>query len=238
LRGDAERLVEALFRATNRDAAAIAAAVWADQSLSEPRRNAALRDVLRRSLAPSEAQPSGSGRARSARSVCHCLAENRWQLDRIVPSCWNLAHVRRNKTESPRLGAYPANVGSNLQPGVGMSVQTVTVTPTIEWDDSVVFIFSFTGADSSKTFCGFVHQQIQLSSVTGSQTQVTSILQVIQQQGIQVSTDPQTWIEAIKNAARNTNNQITVTYDDIINVPYTTQTNLSFQLQQLYRVTG
>lgn len=119
-----------------------------------------------------------------------------------------------------------------------MSAQTVTVTPTIEWDDSVVFVFSFTGANGNKTFAGFVHQQIQLSSVTGSQTQVTAILQIIQQQGIQVSTDPQTWIESIKNAARNTSNQLVVTYDDTINVIYTTQTNLSFQLQQLFRVTG
>jgi hypothetical protein len=119
-----------------------------------------------------------------------------------------------------------------------MSAQTVTVTPSIAWDDSVVFIFSFTGASGSTTYAGFVHQQIQLSSVTGSQTQVTAILQIIQQQGIQVSTDPQSWIEAIKNATRNTSNQIIVTYDDTLNVNYTTQTNQTFQLQELYSVTG
>jgi hypothetical protein len=119
-----------------------------------------------------------------------------------------------------------------------MSAQTVTVTPTIAWDDSVVFVFSFTGANGLQNFAGFVHQQIQLSSVTGSQTQVTAILQVVQQQGIQISTDPQTWIESVKNAARNSSNQIVVTYDDTINVTYTTQTNASFQLQQLFSVTG
>jgi hypothetical protein len=119
-----------------------------------------------------------------------------------------------------------------------MSAQTVSVTPAIAWDDSVVFVFSFAGTGGGTVYAGFVHQQIQLSSVTGSQTQVTAILQIIQQQGIQVSTDPQTWIESIKNAVRNTSNQISVTYDDTLNVSYTTQTNQTFQLQALYSVTG
>jgi hypothetical protein len=119
-----------------------------------------------------------------------------------------------------------------------MSTQTVTVNPAIEWDDSVVFVFSFTGANGLKTFAGFVHQQIQFSSAQGSQTQVNAILQIVQQQGIQVSTDPQTWIETIKNAARSSSSQIVVTYDDATNVTYTTQTNVSFQLQQLFGVTG
>lgn len=114
----------------------------------------------------------------------------------------------------------------------------MNVTPTIEWDDSVVFVFSFSDANGNKAFAGFVHQQIQLSIVTGSQVQVTAILQVVQQQGIQVSTDAQTWIETIKNAARNTSSQVAVVYDDTSNTIYTTQTNLSFQLQQLFSVAG
>lgn len=34
-----------------------------------------------------------------------------------------------------------------------MSVQTVSGTPNVEWDDSVVFVFSFT-AGSTQFFCG------------------------------------------------------------------------------------
>jgi hypothetical protein len=48
LRPEAERLVEALF-GQKRDAAEVVAALRADLSLSEPRRYAALRAVLRRS---------------------------------------------------------------------------------------------------------------------------------------------------------------------------------------------
>jgi WD40 repeat protein len=55
LRPDAERLVEQLWRQKN-DPAAVAAALRADQALSEPLRQAALREVLRRALPP-EAAP-------------------------------------------------------------------------------------------------------------------------------------------------------------------------------------
>jgi len=59
LRPEAERLVEALFRDNNNDAAEVVAAVRADRSLSEPQRHAALRAVLRRSTMRSEAGPRG-----------------------------------------------------------------------------------------------------------------------------------------------------------------------------------
>jgi tricorn protease-like protein len=59
LRPEAERLVEALFREKNNDAAEVVAAVRADRSLSEPQRNAALRAVLRRSAMRGEAGPRG-----------------------------------------------------------------------------------------------------------------------------------------------------------------------------------
>ena len=49
LRPDAERLVEELFR-EKKDSAEVVAAVRADRSLGEPRRHAALRAVLRRSV--------------------------------------------------------------------------------------------------------------------------------------------------------------------------------------------
>jgi hypothetical protein len=118
-----------------------------------------------------------------------------------------------------------------------MTIQTVQSALTIEWDDSVVFVFSFTGT-AGKQFAGFVHQILALQSVTGSQTQVTAVLQTVQQNGIQVSLDPQTWVETVKNVARNTQTQAKVVYDDTASVTYTTGTNQSFTLQQLFSVTG
>ena len=56
LRPEAERLVEALLRDKNNDAAEVVAAVRADRSLSEPLRHAALRAVLRRANPPETAQ--------------------------------------------------------------------------------------------------------------------------------------------------------------------------------------
>jgi WD40 repeat protein len=59
LRPEAERRVEALFREKKNDADAVAVAVRADRSLSEPQRHAALRAVLRRSAMPFEAALRG-----------------------------------------------------------------------------------------------------------------------------------------------------------------------------------
>jgi WD40 repeat protein len=56
LRPDAERLVEALYREKNNDAAHVTAAVRANRSLSEQERHAALRAVLRRSAVRSESR--------------------------------------------------------------------------------------------------------------------------------------------------------------------------------------
>jgi hypothetical protein len=53
LRPDAERLVERLFR-EKKDADQVVAALRADRSLGEPQRDAALREVLRRSTKPGE----------------------------------------------------------------------------------------------------------------------------------------------------------------------------------------
>jgi hypothetical protein len=116
-----------------------------------------------------------------------------------------------------------------------MSVQTVTVPLKVEWDDSVVLVFSFDGP-AGRTFCGFVHQILATQFVSGSQTQISPILQVIQQQGIQVSLDPQTWVETVKTAARG--GQAVVVFDDATSVVYTTQTNLSLTLQTLFSVAG
>ena len=115
-----------------------------------------------------------------------------------------------------------------------MSLQTQSVVPAIEWDDSVVFIFSW---NNRQFFSGFVHMQIALSTAQGSQTQINSILQQIQQSQVQVSTDPQSWLEAIKNAARN-NSKVSITFDDSTSVNYTTQTAQPFQLQILFSITG
>jgi hypothetical protein len=119
-----------------------------------------------------------------------------------------------------------------------MSAQTVSNTPlTIEWDDSIVIAFSFDGAAGNRVVCGFVHQVLAVQFVSGSQTQITSVLQQVVQQGIQASLDPQTWVETIKAGARS-GGSATVVYDDSVSVTYTTQTNRSFTLQQLFSVTG
>jgi hypothetical protein len=122
-----------------------------------------------------------------------------------------------------------------------MSAVTKTTSVQIVWDDSVVLIFQFTDDSGNTQNCGFVHFGIQAQAQSGSTTQVSQILQVTQQQGIQISNDPGTWVETVKYGARGTSNQqqqISVTYDDTINIPYTTQTAQPFQLQQLYSITG
>ena len=116
-----------------------------------------------------------------------------------------------------------------------MTVQAVTASLKVEWDDSAVFVFSFDGP-SGRVFCGFVHQILALQFVTGNQTQVSAAMQVIQQQGIQVSLDPQTWVDTVKTGARS--GQATVTFDDAVSVVYTTQTNQSFTLQNLFSICG
>lgn len=118
-----------------------------------------------------------------------------------------------------------------------MTTQTVSVQPTLEWDDSVVFVFSFTDNNGNKQFAGFVHLQVALATAQGSNTQVTQVLQVVNQQQIQFSTDPGCWIDTVKNAARN-KAPITITYDDTLNAIYTTQTVQSFQLQLLFSLVG
>lgn len=118
-----------------------------------------------------------------------------------------------------------------------MSVQTVQQTVTIEWDDSVVIVFSFNGT-AGKVFCGFPHTVVATQSQTGSQTQVSAILQTLQQVGIQVSLDPATWVETIKNGSRASGNKITIVYEDSTSVNYTTQTGTIFQLQQLFSLAG
>ena len=117
-----------------------------------------------------------------------------------------------------------------------MSVQTVTqVGVNIEWDDSVVFVFSFQGP-SGQIFCGFPHQQVALANQTGTQTQVNAILQSIQQIQLQVTTDPGTWIDTVKQGARG--GKINIVFEDSISAKYTTQTLKDFDLQQLFSITG
>ena len=118
-----------------------------------------------------------------------------------------------------------------------MSAASVQAQPTIEWDDSVVFVFSFTDGNGNKQFAGFVHMQLALAIAQGSNTQVTQVLQQVNQQQIQFTTDPQSWIETVKNAARN-KSQITIVFDDTLNTAYTTQTAANFQLQVLFSLAG
>jgi hypothetical protein len=114
--------------------------------------------------------------------------------------------------------------------------QTVSAVPQIEWDDGVVFVFSW---NSQQFFAGFVHLQIAVANAVGTTTQVSAILQQLQQTQVQFSSDPQSWLETVKNAARATNptKPINITFDTNF-VPYTTQTGQSFNLQQLYSIAG
>lgn len=118
-----------------------------------------------------------------------------------------------------------------------MSQQTASqVSVTIEWDDSVVIVFSFQGSSGSTVYCGFPHVIPAWQNQTGTQTQISSRVQSITQQAVQISGDPGTWVETVKNGARN--NKITIVYDDSTNVNYTTDIGTSYQLQQLFSITG
>jgi hypothetical protein len=114
---------------------------------------------------------------------------------------------------------------------------TTSAQPTIEWDDGAVFVFSFTDQNGNQQFSGFVHMQIQLASAQGSNTQVSQLLTNVNQQMIQFSSDPGCWVDTLKNAARNTKS-INIVYDDTVDIPYTTLTNQSFHLRQLFSLAG
>ena len=119
-----------------------------------------------------------------------------------------------------------------------MSAQTFTGNVQIVWDDSVVLVFSFQDPSGQQLFAGFMHQIFSVQLTQGSQTQISVILQNIQQQSIQLALDPATWVETVKTGARGTGNPITVVYDDTINVNYTNSLAQPFQLQQLYSIAG
>ncbi len=116
-----------------------------------------------------------------------------------------------------------------------MSVQTTQTSVAIEWDDGAMLIFSFDG-ENGKVYCGFPHIVPAWQNQTGTQTQVTATLQNIKQTAVQVSGDPGTWVETVKQGARN--GKITVVYDDSTNTNYTTQTATPYQLQLLYSLAG
>jgi hypothetical protein len=118
-----------------------------------------------------------------------------------------------------------------------VTTQTISAQPTIEWDDGVVFVFSFTDQNGNKQFSGCVHIQIQLASAQGSNTQVSQLVTAVNQQQIQFSSDPGCWIDTLKNAARN-KTPINIVYDDAVDKPYTTLTNQNFPLQQLFSLAG
>lgn len=117
-----------------------------------------------------------------------------------------------------------------------MSTQSLNTNLTIEWDDSVVIVFSFQDGAGATWYGGFVHQIFSIQMTSGTQTQVSTILQSIQQTAIQQALDPGTWVETVKTGARG--GKVTVVYDDVINVPYTTQTAQSFQLALIYSIAG
>jgi len=118
-----------------------------------------------------------------------------------------------------------------------VSAQTFNGNVEIVWDDSVVLIFSFQ-PPSGKLFAGFMHQILSVQLTQGSQTQISPILQSVQQSSVQLALDPATWVETIKTGARGTNNPITIVYDDTTNVNYTNSLAQPFQLQLLYSIAG
>jgi hypothetical protein len=118
-----------------------------------------------------------------------------------------------------------------------MSVQTATGQLEIEWDDDFVMVFSFAGPSGGKLYCGFVHAIQSSQLVTGSQTQTTPTVAQISQMGVQLTLDPQTWVETAKNGARATTGA-KVVYDDSTSINYTTSTGTIFALQVLYSLSG
>lgn len=119
-----------------------------------------------------------------------------------------------------------------------MSATTASgVGVTIEWDDSVMIVFSFTPSGGSKQYCGFPHVIAAWQSQSGTQTEVSARVQSLSQTAFQISGDPATWVETVKYGARD-GKTINVTYDDTINVSYTTSTANNYQLQQLYSING
>ena len=122
-----------------------------------------------------------------------------------------------------------------------MSVQTVSATAHIEWDDSVVFVFSFSAptgdGGTQQFFCGFVHAQVQVAAAIGSSMQVSQIVQQTNQQETQFASDPESWIDTVKNSERNAK-AISITFENAIFTVYTTQTDQSFGLQQLFSLAG
>ena len=88
-----------------------------------------------------------------------------------------------------------------------MSAVTLATSVQIVWDDSVVIIFQFTDSGGNTQHCGFLHFGIQAQTQSGSSTQVSQILTVTQQQGLQITNDPGTWVETVKYGARGTSSQ-------------------------------
>lgn len=119
-----------------------------------------------------------------------------------------------------------------------MSATTASgISVTIEWDDSVMLVFSFTPSGGSKQYCGFPHIIPAWQSQSGTQTEVSARVQSISQAAFQISGDPATWVETVKYGSRD-GKTINVTYDDTTNVNYTTSTATSYQLQLLYSING
>ena len=99
----------------------------------------------------------------------------------------------------------------------------------------MVIVFSFQDGGSTY-YGGFTHVGVALQNTVGSQTQINSITQTISQSAVQISADPQTWVETIQTGARG--GKITIVFDDSTNIPYTTNTAMTFQLQILYSLAG
>jgi hypothetical protein len=137
-----------------------------------------------------------------------------------------------------------------------MTILNVLRVPIIEWDDGVVFIFSW---DSRQFFGGFVHLQISLANAIGIAGQIGNItaqahLQISlanaigiagqignitaqAQNQVQAVGNPLSWIDTLKYSARE-NKPVDIVFDDENSTIYTAQSGQLFTIQTLFSIHG
>jgi hypothetical protein len=119
-----------------------------------------------------------------------------------------------------------------------MGVKEVVQVPTIEWDDGLAYIFSFS-MGGQKIFAGFIHMQAAVAAQVqkATNTQINdkvqeSIAKAVQ---VQLATDPACWIDTLKNGLRTTT-PVKIIFDDATNWNYSTKTGKNFVLQSLFSI--
>jgi hypothetical protein len=115
-----------------------------------------------------------------------------------------------------------------------MTIRNVLVVPTIQWDDGVVFIFSW--EENGLFFGGFVNLQISLVDPIGIATQIGNITAQARTQ-VQVVGDPLSWTNSVKYSARE-KKPINIVFDDEQSTVYTAQNGQPFTIQTLFSIHG